>query len=214
MSIVLVNALYDFNLADPVNNYAFITKEKAEKLQQFFLRHPLFHWHHTHNFCEARAEAISLILTNWQVPHYKAWVFGGAFLYRNYVGGLKQFWNYHVAIVLPVKEQNELELFVLDPSTNNNLQLLSKWADEITDYPHSYYLIKDPNFYIFPNGKITRHNWHLRNKQNFKWVVQGLAGINGMTSAGKAQLIFNKQLLAAKSMAFMLSKKNKPSFLS
>ena len=195
MSFVLVNTLYDFQLADDFAADMAVTPEVALALNRFFQTQHIFNWHHTHNFCEARAEAMSLLLTAWNIPHAKSWVFGAAFLYPGYVGGLKYNWNYHVAVALPVLQNGQREFWVIDPSTQANTQTVYQWADAVTLFPHSYHFVKLAQHYIFPTGKILRHNWHQRNFQNYEWVIQGLAGINGLTQSGKAALIFHKALL-------------------
>ncbi len=58
----------------------------------------------THNFCECRAEAVSLLLHASDIPHAKTWVFGASFLRKGYYGGLKNNWNYQVAVAVAVKK--------------------------------------------------------------------------------------------------------------
>ena len=42
---------------------------------QFFAAQPLFTWTKSNNGCEARADAVSVLLQHWDIPHYQAWVF-------------------------------------------------------------------------------------------------------------------------------------------
>ncbi|TAD94446.1 MAG: hypothetical protein EAY75_00065 [Bacteroidetes bacterium] len=102
MSILLENTLYNYLLADYFDPLIGVDLGVVNNVYDFFAREPLFNWHLTHNFCEARAEAMSLLLDAWKVPHVKSWVFGAPFLYEGYVGGLKCNWNYHVAVAIPV----------------------------------------------------------------------------------------------------------------
>ena len=44
----------------------------------------------------------------------------------------------------------------------------------------------------FLTKKLKKDNWYTRNKQNYKWTIQGLSGINGVSKIGKAALSFNK----------------------
>ena len=191
MDVQLVPTLFDYSLTDGTATTETITKEEAEKLFTFFANCTLFKWHDVHNNCEARADAVCRLLEAWHIPTCKAWVFSGYFL-RKHIGGLKQLWNYHVAAALPVKEESGIVYYIIDPSVCSNLQTMYNWAAEVTAYPHSYHFIKPSEYYIFPSGKIGKDNWHARDKQNSKWMIQGLAGVNGVSAKGKAQLCFNK----------------------
>ncbi|TWI85189.1 hypothetical protein IQ13_0346 [Lacibacter cauensis] len=209
MDVQLVPTLFDYRLTDDVVADNVLTKQAAEELFTFFAGCALFKWHDVHNNCEARADAVCRLLEAWQVPHYKAWVFGGYFL-RKHIGGLKQLWNYHVAAVLPVKEGAETVFYVIDPSVGTALQTMYNWAAEVTAYPHSYHFIKSADYFIFRSGKIKKDNWHLRDKQNSKWMLQGLAGINGVSAKGRAQLCFNKQRIRNTAKRFAMLQHNKP----
>lgn len=209
----LIPALFDYSLTDAADTEQSVSWETANSLFTFFRDCSLFNWQDVHNNCEARAEAVCLLLEAWQVPHYKAWVFSGAFL-KNHIGGLKQQWNYHVAALLQVQINNEVFFYTIDPSTAGGLLPVFDWAVGVTEYPHSYYFIKDAKDYIFPSGKIKKENWHKRNRQNKKWTFQGLAGINGVTKTGKAQLCFQKRRIIHSEQKFQLFRKNKPSFLA
>jgi Glutaminase len=209
MTPVLMPTLFDYILSDTTDPSRVVSKADAEKLFSFFKEHPLFKWKDSHNGCEARADAVCVLLQQWYMPNYKAWVFSGDFL-KNHVGGLKQHWNYHVAPVLPVKEADRIVLYIIDPATGNSLQRMGEWAAGITAYPHSYHFIKLPHCYIFNQKKITAYNWHTRNRQNRKWMIQGLAGINGLSASGKARLCFNKARLINTAIAFEKLKKQSP----
>jgi hypothetical protein len=163
---------------------------------------PLFNWQHQHNFCEARAEAASLLLEAAGLPHAKCWVFGAAFLYKGFVGGLKHHWNYHVAVAMPVLQEGRLQWLVLDPSTARSPISPEAWASAVTEYPHSYHLLKQADYYIFPDPGSKKPNWHRRHHRNFRWAMQGLAGINGLTPTGRAQLVFGKQKIARTTRQF------------
>ncbi len=178
-------------LSDIVLETKTITKEEAQKIFDFFKNHPLFHWGDANNDCEDRANAICLLLTEWGIPNYKGWVFGGAYLKRE-EGSLVNLWNYHVAAALPVSENGEPVFYIIDPATSPLLEHIATWAEKVTDMACSYYLIKDSSYYIFPTCKLYRDNWNRQNRQNFKWTIQGLAGINGVSKQGQAAVIFNK----------------------
>jgi hypothetical protein len=200
MHIEIQASLFDYVLTDKTDDQCLAIQD-IEKLFAFFKTHPLFNWTESNNGCEARADAICRLLLLWKIPHYKAWVFGGNFL-KGHVGGLKQHWNYHVAPVIQAKHHGQSFLFVIDPSTSSTLQNLQDWAATITDFPHSYHFIKDPNWYIFNEKHINANNWYARDKQNYKWMIQGIAGINGLSSAGKAKLCFLKKRIAQYHKAF------------
>ncbi len=193
--------LFEFLLSDPVAADRTVNKNIAEGLQVFFRSHPLFTWEQHHNGCEARADAVCLVLQSWGIPHYKGWVFSGRFL-KEHVGELKQNWKYHVAALVPVMENGQLNHYVIDPSTSTDLQTLYEWAASVTEYAHSYHFIKEAHWYIFHDKKITTDNWHNRDKRNRKWMVQGLANVNGLSAKGKAALTFNKGRIKNTASAF------------
>ncbi len=209
MAETIIPTLYEYAISDVVVAEKTIALADAEKLFSFFASCPLFRWADVHNNCEARAEAVCMLLDEWQIPNYKGWVFSGSFL-KNHVGGLKQSWNYHVAALLPVAENGKIQFYIIDPATSNTLQTLIDWAENVTEYPHSYHLIKLAEYYIFSNGKIVRNNWHKRNKQNRKWTLQGLAGINGLSGTGKAQLCFKKKKILATGKKIKVMMKRRP----
>ncbi len=209
MSLVLVPSLFDYVLADATEPDRQVTKANAEKLFSFFNNHPLFQWKQNHNGCEAKADAVCVLLQEWNIPHYKAWVFSGGYL-KKHIGGLKQHWNYHVAAVLPVEENEQVVFYIIDPATVDSLQNIQDWAAAITEYPHSYHFIKLPHWYIFHKKKKGALSWHGRNRQNRKWMIQGLAGVNGLSATGRAALCFNKMRLKNIERAFSELKKEKP----
>jgi hypothetical protein len=207
--ITIVPTLFDYVLSDAGTPSHIVAKSQAEQLFHFFKQHPLFNWKRTHNGCEGRADAVCVLLDEWDIPNYKVWVFGGAYL-KNHIGGLKNNWNYHVAPVLPVEEDGQVRYYVLDPATAGSLQRIEEWAAGITQLPHSYYCIREPHWYIFPEERISITKWHTRNRQNRKWMIQCLAGINSLTSAGKARLCFDKGRIKKTLLAFERVKKEKP----
>ena len=210
---VLPNTIYNILLSDGVPQDISIPMEKAKSLFNFFKEHPLFRWSDANNDCEDRANAICLLLNEWGLPNYKGWVFGSNYLTKE-AGCLINNWKYHVAALMPVKDEDGLNFYVIDPSTLEKSSTILDWATNITDVPFSHYIIKWNRYYIFSEGKIERDNWHSRNKQNYKWTIQGLSGINGVSKIGKAALIFNKARIKKTEQKFILLLKNKPLFLS
>lgn len=209
---VIVPALYDSRLSDTGFPGNTVPKEQAEQLFIFFKNHPLFNWQKASNGCEGRAEAVCLLLDKWNIPNYKCWVFSGAFL-KKHVGELKQNWKYHVAPALPVQEDGQIVYYVIDPSTAGTIINVYNWAANITKLAHSYYFIRQPHWYIFPAKNISTLPWNTRNRQNRKWMIQCLAGINSITATGKAELRFNKLRLKKTEAAFEELKKEKPDYL-
>jgi hypothetical protein len=204
MDVPLSLTLYDFNLGAYLGDVKPVKAETANALFTFFKNHHLFNWTKSHNYCESRAEAVSLMLQAANIEHAKAWVFGAAFLHRGYVGGLKNNWNFHVAIALPVMTEYGVIWMVLDPSLNKELVVLEYWAESITAYPHSYYFLKEPDYYIFPDVNPNLNTWHKRKQRNFKWTMQGLMGIHAMDAAGKAKLVFRKKMIVEFTKEFFL----------
>ncbi|MEP6728274.1 MAG: protein-glutamine glutaminase family protein [Bacteroidota bacterium] len=205
----LAPTLFDYTLTDATDPLKWVSKAGAEKIFSFFKGQPLFRWQYSHNGCEARADAICILLQQWNIPHYKAWVFSGDYL-KKHIGGLIQHWNYHVAPALPVTENGQLVFYIIDPATASTLQTMEAWAAGITQYPHSYHFIKLPHWYLFHQKEIRPTNWYPRDRQNRKWMIQGLAGINGLTTTGKAQLSFNKSRIKRIAAAFERLKKEMP----
>ena len=117
-----------------------------------------------------------------------------------------------MAALLPVKEEGKINYYIIDPATSDKLVTIADWAANITDNPHSYYLIKNGNYYIFNAKKIEKNNWYKRNKRNYNWTMQGLSGINGVSGKGKAQLAFNKNRVVKTKKIFEELKNLQPVF--
>lgn len=206
------NTIFDASLSDDITADWYVSKKVAERIFDFFQKHQLFLWKDIHN-CEDRAEAIAILLLHWGIPHYKAWLLSSYFL-KNEGGSLHNEWNYHVCILLPVKENatDLLEFYIIDPAHANTLQKMEIWASALTKDAFSYHFIKTGYTYIFPTGPIYQNNWHLRNRQNFKWTIQGLAGINGVSNSGKAAVSFKKYKIRQTLKKFTELKNSKPDF--
>ena len=209
----LPNTVYNIVFSDIVPEDSVIKKTVAESLFNFFRENTLFRWQDANNDCEDRANAICMLLDQWQVPNYKGWVFSGNFL-LNIEGSLINNWNYHVAAIVPVEENGAVNFYVIDPATLPGVDTILNWASNITDVPFCHYLIKWSDYYIFPKEKIKKDNWHKRNSQNYKWTMQGLSGINGVSKIGKAQICFNKSRIKRTEERFKHLLRNPPDFLS
>ncbi|MEP6615294.1 MAG: protein-glutamine glutaminase family protein [Ginsengibacter sp.] len=207
----MATSIIDTGLTDCTTGV--ITLDLAQSLFEYFKDSALFRWKDGNNDCEDRANAICILLDTWHVPNYKGWVFSGYFLKKN-LGSLINSWNYHVAALLPVQDHDLTEYYVIDPSTSPCLETLTNWAVKITFSEISYHCIKDGDVYIFPPGKIKKDNWFTRNKGNSNWTIQGLSGINGLSSKGKAQLAFNKKRVMKTLRTFNTMKNERPLFLT
>jgi hypothetical protein len=201
--------IFDKDLSDPIHNMEFVPMQAAEQLFRFFRQCPLFRWQDANNDCEDRANAVCILLEQWGVPSYKAWVFGGDFLKKE-AGSLVNYWNYHVAASIPVKDENGLSFFALDPAMLYDLDTIENWANQVTGIAYSYHLVKCGYYYIFNPADFGIDRWHKRNKQNYKWTIQGLSGINGVSQKGKAELVFRKSKINKTDQAFKLLLKEKP----
>jgi hypothetical protein len=197
-------------LTDELTTDKYIDKQKATQVFNFFSQCPLFRWRDANNDCEDRANAICILLDHWNIPNYKGWVFSGYFLNRE-SGSLINSWNYHVAALLPVLENQQVVYYIIDPATSIQLLTIEDWATSITDMPFSYHFIRNSAYYIFP-VKVKKDPWFKRNKRNYRWTMQGLSGINGVSSIGKVQLTFMKKRVKNAERAFNKLKCNKPLF--
>ncbi|HEY0298182.1 MAG TPA: protein-glutamine glutaminase family protein [Arachidicoccus sp.] len=208
--ITIVPALFDTKLTDidAVGNT--ITETQAELLFVYFKEHSLFNWKDSHNGCEGRADAVCSLLDEWNITNYKAWAFGGSYLKKNHIGELKQNWKFHVAAVVPISRGGKILYYVIDPATSGHIQFIEDWAAAITLLPHSYYCIRKSKWYIFPIKNISTKKWNARNKQNRKWMIECLAGINSLSKIGKAQLSFKKIKIKNTLLAFNQAKREMP----
>jgi hypothetical protein len=208
MSLHQSKSIFDQSLSDDVDFNRTVSLAEATALFEFFKTCKLFRWHDANNDCEDRANAICILLNSWNIPNYKGWVFSGYFLKKEN-SNLNNNWNYHVAALLPVKEDNNINYYIVDPATSEKLITMERWATLVTETSFSYHIIKNADHYIFSPRKIARDNWYKRNKRNHRWTMQGLSGINGVSSIGKAQLCFNKRKVKLTERLFNNLKKHK-----
>ena len=183
---------FEYDLSDEVYLSNALTLDKANAIFNFFQQHWLFKWADAHNDCEDRANAICILLDQWNIPNYKGWVFSGTFL-KGEQGTLTNAWNYHVAAAVPVNIDNIIYLYMIDPATLAQTMPVDWWANNVTEFPYSYYVIKYGNYYIFPAEFIQRDNWHWRDRENYRWTIEGLAGINGVAPDGEYYINVNKK---------------------
>jgi hypothetical protein len=207
-----LKSLLDHSLTEPVLLDSGLRQDQVEELFRYFQQHPLFRWRNARNDCEDRSNAICILLDHWKIPNYKAWVFTGSFLNRP-EGYLRNSWNFHVAPLVAITEDNQTKGYVLDPATLQQPDTISVWADKVTETHGSVHFITSGEDYIFTPGKMEKEHWFQRNRQNYKWTIQGLSGINGVSPSGKAQLVFCKAHIATTEKEFKKLFQDKPSFL-
>jgi hypothetical protein len=203
------NTIFDQLFSDVLTNQQTLSESEASRIFHYFKNNVLFRWRDANNDCEDRANAICILLDKWGIPNAKAWVFGGGYLRRD-TGYLTNGWAYHVAAALPVAINEDVRYYVIDPATGNEMTEISEWASRITETPASYHLIKEGKIYIFNPASLAANAWHPRDRQNYKWTIQGLAGINGVSKAGKARLVFHKKLIADTEKKFKALLSTKP----
>ena len=194
MNGLQLKTYFEATLSDEVYIDNSLTFEQANKIFEFFKNHWLFKWNDAHNDCEDRANAMCILMNHWRIPNYKAWVFSGQFL-KGEQGTLNNLWNYHVATAVPVSINDIIYFYVIDPSTLFQTESVDVWANNVTEFPYSYYLIKHGNCYIFSAENIQQNNWHLRDQENYRWTIEGLAGINGVAPDGEYFINENKLLI-------------------
>ncbi len=207
---MIVKTLFDEALSDEIETGNAISKSQAEKLFNFFKECKILRWQDANNDCEDRANAICILLDYWKISTAKGWVFSG-YVFKK-IGYLKNLWKYHVAVLIPALTDGQVNYYIIDPATSEKLITIADWAANVTDNPHSYHLIKKGEYYIFNDRKIKKDNWHTRNRRNYNWTMQGLSGINGISSKGKAQLAFKKNKVLKTKKAFNELKIHNPGF--
>ena len=207
-----LKSMFDHSLSEPLIHDSGLTKVQADKLYLYFKHAPLFRWHQYQNDCEDRANAACILLDSWNIPNYKAWVFSGSYLNRN-GGSLRNTWKFHVAPLIALKEGDRLNYYVIDPAMLGSLDTMELWADKVTEDHGSAHFVTNGDFYIFSPGKLHSEHWFKRNRQNYKWTIQGLAGINGVSSAGKAQLCFCKRRINETEHRFRRLLQQRPEWL-
>ena len=211
------NAVLLKNESIEISDSIFTTKNKAKSYFDFFSNSDTFKWKEDlENNCEDRANAVSILLDEWGIPNYKVWIFNSSFLNKGkskLCGDCPNSicWGFHVATIIPYKENNKVKHIVIDPATLNSSNNISFWAKNITCSGTNYYLITDGNKYIWSKkgAEFSKETFWVRNEKNFKWTMQGLAGINGKSIGGKMSLLFgNKEVKKTKKKFNYLLKNN------
>lgn len=201
-----------------ISDSIFTAKRKAESYFDFFSNSDAFKWKEDlKNNCEDRANAVSILLDKWGIPNYKVWIFNGSFLNKGkskLCGNCPNSicWGFHVATIIPYKEDNKIKHVVIDPATLNSPNDILFWAKNITCSETNYYLITDGNKYIWSKrgSEFSKGSFWVRNEKNFKLTMQGLAGINGKSIGGKVSLLFGKRKVKETKKKFSYLLENNP----
>jgi hypothetical protein len=203
--------------SNDLDSSQFVSHSIAQKYYSFFEESDLFIWTDVANNCEDRANAVSILLDAWDVPNYKVWIFNGSFLKKEkskLCGDCPDniCWGFHVATVIPYKENGTFKHCVVDPATLDKKSSVNEWGENLTCSGTTYYMFTNGKKYIFSKsgtqfGKDTFWN---RNSKNLKWTFEGLAGINGKNFWHAMGKPFKKKKIKKLKADFARLKENNP----
>ena len=125
-----------------------------------------------HGGCQQRAQVMSLILKKFKIEHCKVWLFAPVDLDIedsrtlfvmdiNAVGNSDTIsWNYHVAPLVSIQQDDKIETFVIDPSiVRSGPALLIDWFQRIGNSQISKFtFLKDDKYFFnvkYDNGRAT-----------------------------------------------------------
>jgi hypothetical protein len=145
----------------PIDKSNAITVSQANKLIKYFVDSSNLDFQTIYNGCQNRAMVMSLLLNKKGIKHYKIWNFdpykisifnGQDALDVDDVLKLKTnriLWDFHVAIAVPVKNNNaEIDTLIFDPSFSNKPLKISEWLS-LQHSHNSYFTFLDPIWYNF-----------------------------------------------------------------
>lgn len=120
-----------------------MTKSDAGKLFDEFLEHPKLVWGANNTGCEAKADLMAEVASENGYEVSKIWVrpqtSADSFLvYLNEAGTEQTAWNYHVAIMVKVKNGSSSETMVMDPSLFDEPVSLDTWSSRLTRLSDQY----------------------------------------------------------------------------
>lgn len=152
--------------------------------------------------CEDRAHAVSLLLKEKGIKHSKIWNFDPYYIslfnaqepphiYDRTKLNEKVEWGFHVAVILPVKDSDQVKSLVFDPAVADKLLTIKQWL-EIQNSPNSYYTFTDSQWFSFYTINDRKYNnvsipasfptlltgdFIMNEKENLinMWVEEGLA---------------------------------------
>lgn len=141
---------------DPTKTYSV---EKANQIFKYVKDSTGIEFRYSYAGCEKRAHAVSLLLNGKKIGHYKIWNFDPSLIslfYRqeqpyvtNKVGlSPTVSWRYHVAILLFVRDNNEINPMVIDPAVSDKIISEKEWL-RLQHATTTFYTYLDPQWYNY-----------------------------------------------------------------
>lgn len=129
--------LVDMLIKDPIN------QSDAKGLFNEFLNHPKLTWTASNSGCEARADMMAEIAESKGYDVGKIWVHPSSStdtfqVYLNHANTESTVWNYHVAIMIKIKEGNGESIYVMDPSFFDKPVKINEWVDQVSRLNDQY----------------------------------------------------------------------------
>lgn len=120
-----------------------MTKNDAQSLLNDFLEHPKLVWGANNTGCEAKADLMAEIASDKGYEVSKIWIRpqsnNDSFLvYMNEAGTESTAWNYHVAILVKVKNGSSSDTMVIDPSLFDEPVSVDVWNKRLTRLSDQY----------------------------------------------------------------------------
>jgi hypothetical protein len=145
-----------FTKYDSANLYSL---EEANRLFNYVKDSTGIEFRYSYAGCEKRAHAVSMLLSSKKIHHYKIWNFDPSMISLfneeekpcvESKTGLNDTvsWRYHVAILLFIREKNEINPVVIDPAIANDIISEKTWLD-LQHAPSTYYTCLDPQWYNY-----------------------------------------------------------------
>lgn len=143
----------------PYDESNLLTMNEAQEIFNYVKYETKIEWRYSYAGCEKRAHAVSLLLKDKKIKHYKIWNFDPmliSFFNKsqnptvNSMAGLSPTvsWAYHVAILVFVSIEGKVTPMVIDPALGDNILSQNKWL-ELQNAPNSYYTYLDPKWYNY-----------------------------------------------------------------
>lgn len=120
-----------------------MTKTEVNSLFNDFLNHPKLVWGANNTGCEARADLMAEIASEKGYEVSKIWIrpldSNDSFLvYLNEAGTEMTAWNYHVAILVKMKNGSSSDTMVIDPSLFDEAVSIDTWNKRLTRLSDQY----------------------------------------------------------------------------
>ena len=179
-----------------------ISVSKLESIFDFILNQSNLEFDYSYGSCEDRAHAISLMLSSMGIDNKKVWNFDP--YYISLFNAQQQlnaadksklntsvYWGFHVAVMVLVKQEEQVKLVVIDPAIAAKPIEVKKWLNA-QNAPSSYYLFTDSKWLSFitingfkfnqqpiPTGfpSLLTGDFYQNTGKNYEemWVAEGLA---------------------------------------